>query len=424
MKHLPAAPSVPHSGNIARFALPNGITLLAYENFASPAVVVSGFFTVGTRDETPPGTGLAGFVVDCLTRGTARYTYEQIFEHTESIGASLSVGSGTHTSQLYSKSLAEDLPLMLDLMSDVIRRPTFPAEELERERAEWISDLRERDNSTRAQTDLAFHDLAYPEGHPYHYTTSGTLETARAITREQVIAHHRAFFAPRDMTLCIVGAVKADEARARVEAALGDWAAERPGRDPMPAAPKIAGQPRRHIPLRNKSQTTLMWGFPALPRTDPDWIPAVMMNSILGQFGMYGRLGERVRKEEGLVYYIGSSFSGGLGPGAWTCYAGTQPSTVDRVLEISRGEVRRIQDHKVRPRELDDIKRYFVGSLPLQMETNEGIAGRILDMQRYKLGFDYLLNYADRINAVTPAMAQAAAQRWLDADNFVLASSG
>ena len=424
MKHRPAQASVPHTGNIAQFTLANGITLLVYENFASPAVVVSGYFTAGMRDEAPLGSGLAGFATDCLMRGTARHSYAQIFEMTESIGASLSVSSGTHTSGVYAKSLSEDLPLMLDLLSDVIRNPAFPIDELERERAEWISDLRERDNSTRAQSGLAFYDLCYPDGHPYHYSGSGTLESAKAITREQALEYHRSFFAPGDMTLCVVGAVKAEEARARVEAAFGDWAATRPARAPMVEAPKILGVQRRHVPLRNKSQTTLQWGFPALPRSHPDWIPAVMMNSILGQFGMYGRMGESVRKEEGLVYYIGTSFSGGIGPGAWQCYAGTQPATVDRVMEISRNEVRRIQDKRVTARELDDNKRYFVGSLPLQMETNEGISGRILDMRRYNLGFDYLLNYAERINTITAAQVQAAAQRWLDAENFVLTSSG
>jgi zinc protease len=421
--HRPATASVPHTGNIAQFSLDNGITLLVYENFASPAVIVSGYFTAGMRDESPLGTGLSGFVTDCLTRGTTRRSYAQIYDVTESIGASMGVSAGTHTSSLYAKSLAEDLPLMLDLLSDVVRHPSFPAEELERERAEWVSALRERENSTRAQSGMAFYDLCYPEGHPYHYP-GGTLETAKAITREQVLEHHRTFFSPREMTLCIVGAVKAEEALARVVAAFGDWTATRPERAPMIAAPPIVGQPRRHIPLRNKSQTTLQWGFPALPRNDPDWIPAVLMNSILGQFGMYGRLGERVRKEEGLVYYIGTSFSGGIGPGAWQCHAGTQPTTVDRVVEISRNEVRRIQDKRVTTRELDDNKRYFVGSLPLQMETNEGIAGRILDMRRYNLGFDYLLNYAERINSITAAQLQGAAQRWLNADNFVLTSSG
>ena len=160
--HRPAPASVPHSGNIAQFSLDNGITLLVYENFASPAVIVSGYFTAGMRDESPLGTGLSGFVTDCLTRGTTRRTYAQIYDVTESIGASMGVSAGTHTSSLYAKSLAEDLPLMLDLLSDVVRHPSFPAEELERERAEWISALRERENSTRAQSGMAFYDLCYP----------------------------------------------------------------------------------------------------------------------------------------------------------------------------------------------------------------------------------------------------------------------
>lgn len=417
------ARSLPHSGNIARWTLTNGIQVLAYENFASPAIVISGYLEVGSRDEYPQGTGLASFAADCLTRGSARFSYAELYERTESIGASLSVGSGTHTSGFFAKSLAEDAPLMLDLLSDTLRHPRFPAEEVEKERAEWISDLRERENSTRAQVGRAFHAMAYPEGHPYHYP-NGTIETVQALSREQLVAHHQQFYAPHDMTICVVGAIKAADALAQVTRAFGDWANTRPARAPLPDAPPITGQPRRHVPLRNKSQTTLQWGFPSLPRSHPDWIPAVIMNSILGQFGMYGRLGESVRKEEGLVYYIGSGFSGGLGPGAWSCSAGTQPQSVDRVIEISRAEVKRIQDKRVKAVELDDVKRYFTGSLPLQMETNEGLAGRILDMHRYALGFDYLLTYAERIGAITGGQVQAAAQRWLSTENFVLATSG
>ena len=115
--HRPAPASVPHTGNIAQFSLDNGITLLVYENFASPAVIVSGYFSAGMRDESPLGTGLSGFMTDCLTRGTTRRSYAEIYDVTESIGASMGVSAGTHTSSLYAKSLAEDLPLMLDLPS-------------------------------------------------------------------------------------------------------------------------------------------------------------------------------------------------------------------------------------------------------------------------------------------------------------------
>jgi zinc protease len=149
-----------------------------------------------------------------------------------------------------------------------------------------------------------------------------------------------------------------------------------------------------------------------------------MMNSILGQFGMYGRLGGRARKDEGLVYYIGSRFEGGLGPGPWNIYAGVNPGAVDRVVEIVRAEMRRMRERKVKPAELDDNKAYFVGSLPLQMETNEGIAGQILNMVRFRRGLDWLLEYPDRVYAITAADVQAAAQRWLDPDHHALATAG
>jgi zinc protease len=139
---------------------------------------------------------------------------------------------------------------------------------------------------------------------------------------------------------------------------------------------------------------------------------------------MYGRLGESVRKEEGLVYYIGSRFEGGPGPGAWTISAGTNPNTVNQVVDISVAEVRRIRERKVKQTELDDNQSYFVGSLPLQMETNEGIASNIANMVRYELGLDYLLHYSERVHSVTLADVRAAAQKWLDPENFVLTTAG
>jgi zinc protease len=418
------APSVPCSANIAQFELPNGIRIFAYENFNSPAAVVSGYMMAGALDEPREKAGLAGFVADCLMRGTARYSYEQLFEQTESIGANLSVSGGMFTTGFYSKSLSEDLPLMMDLLGDVVRHPTFPDEEVEKERAEWLTGLQERANSTRAQCGLAFAELCYPEGHPYHFSTDGYPETAKAITLDEVRDFHREYYAPGDMVFVVTGAVKAENARDIIAGKFGDWEARRPERAPLPDTPKIEGRPRKHITMPGKSQSNLALGFPGPSQFDPDWTPCVMMNSILGQFGMYGRLGESVRKEEGLVYYIGSRFEGGVGPGSWNLYAGTNPSTVDRVIEIALKEVRRMRDRKVKPAELDDNQSYFVGVQPLQLETNEGIAGQILSMVRYKRGLDWMLSYEDRIRAITVADIQRAAQKWLDPDNFVLATAG
>ncbi|MCL6511569.1 MAG: insulinase family protein [Anaerolineae bacterium] len=420
--------SLPHSKNIACFELTNGIRVYAYENPASPTAVVGGYLIAGAldepRDPAPVKAGLAGFVADCLTRGTHRYTYQQIYEKIESVGANLSVYGGMFTTGFFAKSLAEDLPLIFELLSEVIRHPTFPEPEVEKERAEWLTGLHERTNSTRAMCGLAFNELCYPEGHPYHYSTEGYPETARAISLDDVRRFHASFYAPADMVIVVVGAVKAEQAYDWAVAHFGDWFAARPARDVNLAAPKIIGQHRRHVNMPGKSQTSLVLGFPGPSQLDPHWLTYAMMNSIFGQFGMYGRLGERVRKHQGLVYSIGSRFEGGLGPGPWNVYAGTTPTTVDRVVAIVLTEMRRMRERKVKPAELDDNKAYFVGTLPLQMQTNEGIAAQILNMVRYSRGLDWLLEYPDRVQAITAADIQAAAQQWLDPDNFVLATAG
>ncbi len=416
--------AVPHSANIAQFTLTNGVRVYVYENFNSPAVVVNGFMNTGAFDEPRALAGLAGFTTDCLMRGTQRYPYERMFELTESVGANLNVSSGVFTTGMFSKSLAEDLPMMLDLLSDAIRYPTFPAHEIEKEREEWLTGLQERANNTRAMTSMAFYELAYPAAHPFHYSSDGYPETARAISLDDVRNFHKTYFAPGGMTMVVVGAIKAEEARDRIEAAFGDWSATRPERPAVTAAPAIRGHHRKHVTMPGKSQSNLLLGYPAASRIDPDWLECTLMNSILGQFGMYGRLGESVRKEEGLVYYIGSRFEGDIVAGPWSIYAGTNPSTIERVLEISLGEMRRMRTRKVKPSELEDNKRYFTGVMPLQMETNEGIAGQIINMIRYDRGLDYLLTYHERVNAVTVAAIQAVAEKWLDPDNFVLVTAG
>lgn len=416
--------SLPHSGNVAVFSLDNGIRIFCYENFSSPAVVVSGFLRTGAADERRELAGLAGFTTDCLMRGTSSHSYTEIFERTESVGASMSVSSGVFNTGFFAKSLAEDLPMMLDLLAEVLREPTFPDAELERERDEWLTSLQERSNSTRSMASLAFYEAAYPEAHPFHYSSDGYPETAGRVVREDVMRFHRDFYGPAGMNIVVVGAVHATEVRDRIAAAFGDWATSRPPRAETPAAPPLSQIVRRHVRMPGKSQSTVLLGHPALSSTHPDWLACSLMNSILGVFGMYGRLGESVRKEEGLVYYIGSRFDGGTANGAWSLSAGTNPDTVDRVVQIALAEIRRIRDRKVTPRELEDNQRFFVGSLPLQMETNEGIAGQLVSMARYGRPLDHLLTWPDRVHAITTADVQAAARKWLNPDAYVLITAG
>ena len=223
--NLPKAshPAVPCAANIAQFELANGVRIYAYEEQASPAVIVSGYMHAGALDEPRKNQkhGLAGFVADCLTRGTQGFWYKHIFEQTESIGANLSVSGGVFTTGYFTKSLAEDLPLMLGLLGDVIRHPTFPEAEVEKERAEWLTGLQERSNSTRSQCGLAFHELCYPKSHPYHFWSDGYLATAKAITLDDVRNFHAQNYSPDGMVFVVCGAVQATQARDLVAAQFG-----------------------------------------------------------------------------------------------------------------------------------------------------------------------------------------------------------
>ncbi len=416
--------ALPGPHDITRHELPNGIVVLVRENHASPSVVVSGLVRVGAYDEQPERAGLAAFTASALMRGSARRTSAQIYEELESVGASAGFSGGTHTTGFGAKSLAEDLPLVLDILTDVLRRPTFPPDEIEKLRGEILTDLEERAHDTGRMAGLAFHELAYPADHPYARSLSGYVETVSRITRDDLAAFYSGGYGPAGMIVVVVGAVKTDTALAQVAAAFGDWAGPTYERAPLPEVPRIAEVRERVVPIPGKTQSDIVLGYPGPARTDPAYLDAVVCNTVLGVFGMMGRLGDKVRDEQGLAYYSYSRVDGGPGPGPWRIIAGVNPANVEKAITSIRAEIARICEEPVGEQELADNKAFLTGSLPLRLETNEGVAQAILDMERYGLGLDYLQRYADRINTITSEQVQAVAQRWLDPDAYAVAIAG
>lgn len=416
--------SIPGPESIVRHVFDNGIILLVRENFSSPSVVIEGALWAGSLDEPEAQAGLAAFVADAVTRGTQRRTFAQIYEEVESVGASFGVEGGRHTTGFGAKGLAEDLGLLLDILSDVLRRPTFPPEEVEKVRGEILTDFRVRAHDTRRMASLEFRALAYPN-HPYGRSVEGYPETVTPITVGDLVAFHRTHYGPQGMIVSIVGAVKAEQAIEWVGHAFGDWAnPDKPERPPLPPVEPITSVREKRVSISGKTQSDIVMGWIGPARNEPDYLEAAVANTILGVFGMYGRLGDNVRDVQGLAYYAYSRLEGGLGPGPWTAVAGVAPSTIDRAINSIRHEVRRLQDERVGEEELADNKAYLTGSLPLRLETNEGVAQALLDMERYGLGLDYLQRYADLINAITPEQVQAAAQKYLNPDAYALAVAG
>lgn len=423
--------SLPGPESIVRRELDNGITVLARSNFLSPSVVVTGYLRVGSVDDPPEKLGLAGFVAETLDHGTTQRSFEEISDSVESIGASLSVGGGLHVTSFRAKCLAEDLDHIVAILADVLRHPTFPEAETEKVRGQLLTGLHERDNDTQSVANLTFLELAYPEGHPYGRSSDGYIETIDAISRADLTAFHAKYYRPAGAIVSIAGAVDPLEAVQKINNFLGNWQPADP-RPPQqvpdlvyPGGGSQLPQRRREVrDMPDKAQTDIVLGVPGIARMDPDYYKARTANTILGTFGMGGRLGDTVRDEQGMAYYVYSRLTAHLGPGPWRVATGVNPANVDRAIGTIVAEIHRIQDELVSEDELDDAKAYMTGSLPLVLETNEGVASTLLDMEFYDLGLDYLQRYPNIINSVSAEDVQAAAQRVFPRDRYALAIAG
>ncbi len=416
--------SIPSPETITRVELPNGIVLLLYENHSSPAVVIGGSLWAGSLDEAPEQAGLANFTAGMLMRGTATRTFEQINKALESVGAQLAFHSGVHTVGFGGKALAEDLDLLLDILADCLQHPTFPPDEAARLQGQILTDLKRRAHDTHRMARLTFDALLYPN-HPYGRSVQGYEETVAALGRDDLAGYYRRHYSPAGMIVVVVGAISAGAVVDRVHSRLGDWQAPEatPNRS-IPPRVQLGGPRRRAVPVVGKAQADIVLGWPALARNDPDFMKAHLTNTILGVFGMMGRLGDQIRDRQGLAYYVYSRLEAGLGAGPWLVIAGVNPANVEQAIDSIRREVRCLRDEPLPAAELADSQLFLTGSMPLRLETNEGLAGTLLDMERHGLGLDYLERYASLVHQVTAQDVQEMAWKYLDPDIYALAVAG
>jgi zinc protease len=416
--------SLPGSQDITRVQLPNGITVLTRPNFNSPSVVVSGYLACGSLLDPLDRLGLAQFTAMSLTRGAAAHSFQEIFDALESAGASLGFGASVHNTSFGGRALAEDLPLLLGLLSECARLPSFPKDQMERLRTQFLTSLAIRAQDTDEVSSLAFDAALFPD-HPYGRPEDGYPETVQAIQVDDLAAFHRQHYGPHGMVVVVVGAVSPAQAVDEVNKALGGW--QNPAQVESPAVPPAfppAATFRQHIAIPGKSQTDLVLGTLGPLRRSPDFLPASLGNSILGQFGMMGRIGDVVRERAGLAYHASASLNAWIGAGSWEVSAGVNPANLQRAIDLIRRELERFVKRPVYKRELKDSQANFIGRLPLSLESNNGVANALLNLERFQLGLDYYPRYPESVLEVTPEHILAVAQKYIDPERLIITSAG
>jgi zinc protease len=229
----------------------------------------------------------------------------------------------------------------------------------------------------------------------------------------------------RCMVLAMVGAVEAEKAVELVAKALGDWTnpsqAEPP---PLPSLKPLKKSITRKVKIPGKSQADLVIGTYGPYRKDPEFMPASLGNSVLGQFGLGGRIAEVVREKSGLAYYSSSSLNAGIGPGSWDVSAGVNPANIQKARDLIYKEIVRFVEQGVTADELADSQSNFIGRLPLSLESNAGVVNALLNIERYNLGLDYYRHYPDLVRAVTSEEVLAVARKYLHPDRLAIAIAG
>ena len=397
--------------SVARHTLGNGARLLVYPNPASPSVAIGAYHAAGAVLERRERAGLASLTADTLNRGTANRTFLQFSEELDHVGASLAFHASTEYAAIGGRALAEDLDLLLTLATDVLAHPTFPDDEVGRVREQTLTVLAHAEDNPGSRVARRFRELLYGPSNPNGWPEDGYAETVREFQADDLRAFHARAYAPDTLVLAVVGAVDPAAVYDLAERTIGAWA---PPADTVTAAgwrealaaadaPQAApAESRREdIAIEGKTQTEFLLGWMAIRRTDPSYYATIVANFILGQLGLGGRIGSNVRDTQGLAYHASSYAIPGLTRQPWSIRAGINPANVDRAIEASLHEARQLAETPPNDEELRLSKQALIGSLPLRLERNDGIANMILTMERYGLGLDHLGVYPALVDAVT-----------------------
>jgi zinc protease len=410
---------------VTRTTLDNGLTILVKENHTNASVTLRGRLRAGGLYDTNQTSGLAHFAVAALQRGTRKRTFQQLNTELDRNGMSFGIGAGMETVGIGGKSLVEDFERLLDIVADVLMHPTFPRNETEKLRAEILADLREADDDTQHVSYREFRALCYPPSHPYHRLADGRVETVKKLALKSLADFHARYFRPDALTLVIVGDVTAEQAIEKIEKKLGKWKGKgEPAPHSIPDAPRLKQIVKKIAPLGGKIQADIVLGYPGVRRNDPDFYPLSLGDLIFGRLGLYGRLGANVRDKQGLAYYVYSGMEANLGAGPWAVHAGVNPQNVDRAVEGIIAEIKRLRTEPVTQDELSEAKDFLTGSLALRLETNEGVAATLSDIELFGLGLDYLQRYPNIIRSITAEEILAVTQKYAQIENYALAIAG
>jgi zinc protease len=390
----------------------------------TPSVTIQVAVRAGSAADPPGVAGAAWLLSRVIDRGTATRSAADIAEELDSRGITLTIAVTRHVFSIVCTCLAEDFEPVLALIGDVVMSPSVPEHELATRKGQVITAIRQDEDNPGVRATEALMALLYPNEHPYGRRTKGSIEVVESLTRDRLLALHGDGFAPAATAAIVVGDVDPLRAHAVAERVFGGWRRPAPRAVTVPPVERALARRRVVLPMMNKAQADIAYGFTTIARRDPRYYAYWLMNNVFGQYALGGRLGDSIRERQGMAYYASSSLDANVVEGPLVIRAGVSPANVDRAIASIDDEVTALARGGITQQELDDSQQFLVGSIPRALETNAAIANFLHTEEFFALGLDYDERLPGLLRGVTLDAVNAAAHDAVAVDRATIVVAG
>jgi predicted Zn-dependent peptidase len=421
-----SAPSLPQPRpfvmpNVVSYKLSNGLDVQLVEDHRVPFITVElGFKTGSTADGGK--FGLSAITADMITEGTKTKKSKEIAEAVDFIGGSLSASSDFDNTLVSMSGLSKYSDRVFSILSDVVLNPSFPEDELKLKKSNIIAELAMKRSEPDFLLDERFNKVTFGE-HPYAIVAP-TKESIESVSRQDLIDFHSHYYLPNKAHLVVIGDFNADKMKQTIANAFeSNW---QPGKPPMVPQRGMPEQHGRKIYLVDRPgsvQSSIKVGNLSLSKTDPDYFPMLVANQILGGAGN-SRLFLNIRENKGYTYGAYSHVGARKQKGAFEAETEVRTDVTAPSLQEVLYELDRLRNVKVSGKELGEAKSYLAGAFQLGLETQNGLASRLLERRLYELPDNYLETYVTNVLAVSLDDVRRVARKHIDLDNVVICVVG
>ena len=407
---------------IATWSMPNGVRVLLVERHELPIVSVRVVSSSGAGDVGLSPAAVA-FTGSLLEQGAGSRSALQLSDDLEALGVQHGAGCDWDSCSAHIKALSSRLGPALDILADVILRPTFPDAEVERSRKRWLTSIQQEKDSPAVEEQNALAAAVFGRAHPYGHSLRGVAADVEKLTRRDIEQAYARLFAPRGVAIVVAGDVTQSDLRGMLDARFGAWKGASAARVPVPPAPQAGKARVVLVDAPGAAQSQVLVAAEGAPQGSPDRIPLGVMNLILG--GMFSsRINLELRENRAYTYGAYSRFAMRHGAGAFTAGGAMfADHTADAAKELA-AQVDRIRDQPVADEELADAKESAKLALPARFEGVDEVTGALQDLVVYGLPLDEYATRVARIDAVTAADVQRVAKKWLRPDRLRIVVTG